>query len=195
MSSDVLTWVYPVWGTLGSLDLGGYFLPILRKFSMIISSSISSCPFIFVFFFWDTYDLNVGAFNIVPEVSEVVFISFNSFSFFPLCFISFIHDQAERSWFPLIVASSLCGWCWTNGLSRFPGLWNLCLCSVGWNWSSSLWSAIKCAVVGIGVSMGLTWLQEAHLLIFKVVSLFCWRITMVCLALEPVGSWMELVSM
>ena len=38
--------------------------------------------FLFVFFFWDSYDSNVGAFDIVPEVSEVVLISFNSFSFF-----------------------------------------------------------------------------------------------------------------
>ena len=37
-----------------------------------------------VFLFWDSYDSNVGAFNIVPEVSEVVLISFNSFFFFPL---------------------------------------------------------------------------------------------------------------
>ena len=28
--------------------------------------------FLFVFFFWDSCDSNVGAFNIVPEVSEVV---------------------------------------------------------------------------------------------------------------------------
>ena len=34
----------------------------------------------------DTYDSNVGAFHIVPEVSEVVLISFDSFFFFPLCF-------------------------------------------------------------------------------------------------------------
>jgi len=40
--------------------------------------------FLFVFFFWDSYDSNVGAFNIVPEVSEIVSISFNSFFFFPL---------------------------------------------------------------------------------------------------------------
>ena len=48
--------------------------------------------FLFVFFFWDSYDLNVGVFNIVPEVSEVVLISFNSFFFFPLCFIYFYHS-------------------------------------------------------------------------------------------------------
>ena len=46
--------------------------------------------FLFVFFFWDFYDSNVGVFDIVPEVSEVIFISFNSFFFFPFCFISTI---------------------------------------------------------------------------------------------------------
>ena len=43
--------------------------------------------FLFVFFFWDSYDSNVGAFHIVPEVPEVVLISLDSFFFFPLCFI------------------------------------------------------------------------------------------------------------
>ena len=40
--------------------------------------------FLFVFF-WDSYDSNVGAFNTVLEVSQIVLISFNSFLFFPLC--------------------------------------------------------------------------------------------------------------
>ena len=48
--------------------------------------------FLFVFFFWDSYNLNVGAFDIAPEVSEVVLISFNSFFFFPLWFIYFHHS-------------------------------------------------------------------------------------------------------
>ncbi|KAB0343601.1 hypothetical protein FD754_020527 [Muntiacus muntjak] len=47
--------------------------------------------FLFVFFFWDSYDSNVGAFHIVPEVPEVVLISFDPFFFFPLCFIYFHH--------------------------------------------------------------------------------------------------------
>ena len=34
--------------------------------------------FLFVFFFWDSYDSNVGAFHIVPEVPEIVLISFDS---------------------------------------------------------------------------------------------------------------------
>ena len=64
--------------------------PILGKFSTIISSNISSWSFFF--FLWDSYDSNVGAFNIFLEVSEVVLISFNSFFFFPLCFIYFHHS-------------------------------------------------------------------------------------------------------
>ena len=35
--------------------------------------------FLFVFFFWDSYDSNVGVFHIVPEVPEAVLISFDSF--------------------------------------------------------------------------------------------------------------------
>ena len=38
--------------------------------------------FLFVFFFWDSYDSNVGAFDIVPEAFDVFLISFNSFIFF-----------------------------------------------------------------------------------------------------------------
>ena len=38
-------------------------------------------PFLFLFFFWDFYNLNVGVFNVVPEISEIL-ISFHSFFFF-----------------------------------------------------------------------------------------------------------------
>ena len=51
---------------------------------------------------------------------------------------------------------------------------------------------MKCPVVSIGLSMGLAWLWAAYLLMFRVVFLFCWRISMVCLAVETVGSWVEL---
>ena len=90
----VLPWVYPVWDSLGFLDLGDYFLPhfkevfnyyLLKYFLMAFLSSSSNHR--------DSYDLNVGAFNIVPEVSEVALISFTSFFFFfPLCFIYFHHS-------------------------------------------------------------------------------------------------------
>ena len=47
--------------------------------------------FLFVFFFWDPYDSNVGALNTVLEVSEIVLISFNSFFFFPLWIVTGKH--------------------------------------------------------------------------------------------------------
>ena len=46
--------------------------------------------------------------------------------------------------------------------------------------------------VSFGVSMGLVWLWEAYLLMLRAVFLLCWRINMVCLALELAGCWMEL---
>ena len=42
--------------------------------------------------FWRAYDSNVGALNIVPEVSEAVLISFYSLSFFCTCVIYLYHS-------------------------------------------------------------------------------------------------------
>jgi len=47
------------------MDLGGYFLPHFRKVFDYYVLNYFLMPFLFVFFFWDTYDLNVEAFNIV----------------------------------------------------------------------------------------------------------------------------------
>ena len=80
----VSPWVYPVLDSLGFLDLGGYFLPHFREVFNYYLLKYFLMVFLFVFFFWDSNDLNVGAFNIVLEFSEIVLISFNSFFFFPL---------------------------------------------------------------------------------------------------------------
>ena len=58
--------------------------------------------------------------------------------------------QAGTSWFLLIVESAPCGWGWTSGLSQFLGCGNLCLCSAGWSWILSLWSAMKHSVASFG---------------------------------------------
>ena len=71
-------WVYSVWDSLSFLDLGGYFFPHFREVFNCYLLKYFLTPFLFVFFFWDSYDSNVEAFNIVPEVSEVVLISLNS---------------------------------------------------------------------------------------------------------------------
>ena len=54
MSWGVSPW-FILFGTLGFLDLGDYFLPYYLKYFLM--------TFLFVFFFWDSYDSNVGAFN------------------------------------------------------------------------------------------------------------------------------------
>ena len=77
--------------SLGFLDLGDYFLPHFREVLNYYLLKYFLMVFLFVFFFWDSYDSNVGAFNIVPEVSEVVLISFDFFFycwFPPGCFWS-----------------------------------------------------------------------------------------------------------
>ena len=51
---------------------------------------------------------------------------------------------------------------------------------------------MKCPMVSFGVSIGIAWLWAAHLLMLRVVFLFCWRISMVYLALKLAGSWMKL---
>ena len=42
------------------------------------------------------------------------------------------------------------------------------------------------------MSMGLASLLAACILMLRAVFLCCWRISMVCLALELVGSWVDL---
>ena len=95
--------------------------------------------------------------------------------------------QVGSSWFFLIVESAPCGWGWTNGLSRFPG-WRTCVCVLVGG-SGSLWSAMNCPVLSLWVWHGFC---ASHLLMFRVVFLFCWRISLVCLALDLDGPWVEL---
>ena len=42
------------------------------------------------------------------------------------------------------------------------------------------------------VSMGLVWLLATCIFVLRVMFPLCWRISLVCLALKLVGSWMEL---
>ena len=56
-------------GTLRLLDLGGYFLSHVRE---VLDYHLFKCflqSFLFLFSFWDSYNANYGAFNVVPEVS------------------------------------------------------------------------------------------------------------------------------
>ena len=62
-------------------------------------------------------------------------------------------------------------------------------------WAELDFFSLECnevSLVSFGVSIGFAWLSAACLLMPRVVFLLCWRISMVCLALELVGSWVEL---
>ena len=108
---DVLSnspWVYRVWDSLGFLDLCNYFLPHFGEVFSYYLLKYFLTVFRFVLFFQDSYDLNVGAFNIVPEISEVVLISFNSFffsfhlflPFYLLPHLSYVLPLLFYCWFP-----------------------------------------------------------------------------------------------
>ena len=80
-------------GLSGFLGLD-YFLPHFREVFNYYLLKYFLMAFLFVFFFWDYYDSNVGEFHIIPEVPEVVLISFNSF--FPcVSFISPMHASEK----------------------------------------------------------------------------------------------------
>jgi len=81
VSWGVSPWVYPVWDSLGFLDLDDYFLPHFREFFKYYLLKYFLMVFLFLFFFWNPCDLNVVAFNIVLEVSEIVLIFLIHFSF------------------------------------------------------------------------------------------------------------------
>ena len=101
----VLPWFYPVWDSLCFLDLGGYFFPHFREIFNYYLLKYFLMVLLFVFF-WDSYDLNIRAFDIVPEVSEVAFISFNSF-FSSASFISTILSFTSLILFCLSYCGSL----------------------------------------------------------------------------------------
>ena len=65
---------------------------MFRKFSTIISSKNFLIPFLFLFFFLDLCNSNVGTFDMVPEISETVLMSFHSFSFI-LLFRNYFHHS------------------------------------------------------------------------------------------------------
>ena len=68
---------------------------MLGKFSTIVSSEMFSYPLLFLVFFWDPYNLNFGAFDLVTEVSETILSSFPSF-YTILLFGSYFHHFIFR---------------------------------------------------------------------------------------------------
>ena len=77
-------------GSLCLLDLINYFLSCIREVFNYNLFKYFLSPLLFLFFLCHPYNSNVGAFNVVPEVSETVLNSFHSFFFILLC-SSYIH--------------------------------------------------------------------------------------------------------
>ena len=88
--------------------------------------------FLFVFF-WDSYDLNVGAFNIVPEVSEIVLISFSFPFFLSDSFISTILSSTSLILFSASIIQLL-----PNGECGHLG----CFSTGIYHWARNLWVLI-----------------------------------------------------
>ena len=76
-------------GLLVPLGLDYFFFHVGEIFNYNLFK-LFLIPFLFLFFFWYPYYSNVGAFDIVPEVSETILCSFHS-CYFILLFRSYFH--------------------------------------------------------------------------------------------------------
>ena len=83
-----------LYGTLCFLDLIDYFHSHIREIFNNNHFKYFVSLFLFLFFFWNPCNSNVGVFNVVPEVSETVMILFILFSlFFSVVVISTISSS------------------------------------------------------------------------------------------------------
>ena len=79
MSWHVSPWVYPVWDSLFLLELIGYFVFHVGEIFNYNLFKNFLIPFLLLFLFWAPYNSHVGAFDIILEVSEILFILFTLF--------------------------------------------------------------------------------------------------------------------
>ena len=102
----VSPWIYPVWDSLCFLDLIDYSLFHVGEIFNHNLFKNFLIPFLFLVFFWDPYNLNVGAFDIVPEVTETIlsyfFLLYSVLQklFLPFCF--------PAHWFILLLQIFCC---------------------------------------------------------------------------------------
>ena len=104
MSWCVSPWIYPVWDSLSFQDLIDCFLSCIREFFNYNLLKYFLSSFLFLLLFWDPYTSNVGAFNVVPAVSETVLNSFHSFFFILLC-VTYFHYFIFQVTYPFFCLS------------------------------------------------------------------------------------------
>ena len=90
MSWGVSPWLYPVWDSLCLLNLIDYILFRVGEIFNYNLFKFFLITFLFLFFFWDPYNLNVDVFDLVLNVSETILSSFHSF-YFTLLFRCYFH--------------------------------------------------------------------------------------------------------
>ena len=120
MSQCVLLWIYPTWESLCFLDLVDYFLSQVGEFFSYYLIKYFVRSFLSLLSFLDTYNVNIGAFSVVPAVFGAVFISFLSFFFFffffaciLFCSIDFHHSVFQVTYLFLyfIYSATDTFWC------------------------------------------------------------------------------------
>ena len=112
MSWCVSPWIFPVRDSLCLLNLIDYFLFHVGEIFNYNLFKNFLIPFLFLFFFWDPYYSNVGAFDIVPEVSETILVE-ELEGFEQILKMYFLH-----SWRRLEAGTSI-----TKGYERSPSAW------------------------------------------------------------------------
>ena len=90
--------------SLRFLDLIDYFLSHIREAFNYNLFKYFLNPFVFLFFFWNPYNSNVGAFHVVPEVSETVLDYSHSFFFILFCG-SYFHSFIFQVTYPFFCLS------------------------------------------------------------------------------------------
>ena len=102
MSQCIPCWVYFIWYSF-FLDLSEWFLSHVREIFGYYLLEYFFCPLLSLFSFWHPYNTDVGAFHVVPEFSEMLFV-FNLFSLF--CSASVVSTNLSST--SLICSSASC---------------------------------------------------------------------------------------
>ena len=98
--------IYPDWNDLHFLDLVDCFLSHVREIFGYYFLKYFRKSFLSVFFFLDPYNVNIGAFNVVPEVSYMVFIFFHSCFYILFCCSDFHHSVLQVIYLLFYLSSS-----------------------------------------------------------------------------------------
>ena len=106
MSWNVSLWMYPVWASLGFLDLGGCFLSNVRKFFTVISSNI----FLYIFFFSSSWTLIFQMFMWLLLSRRSLGLLYHFFSFFILLCFSYFHFSTFQPHLSILLLQLFCYW-------------------------------------------------------------------------------------